>query len=976
MLLPEEMAALRNVAGFSTVTLDAVWDADPRRGRAPARRSPRSGARPSGRRGAARTSWSSATAPPTRRHAPIPMLLAIGAVRQHLVHTGLRARVGLVAEAGDAFDIHHFATLIGYGAEAVHPWLALETIDGLFGEDRGAVAARARRPRRRRGRRRPRRARSYRSAAEKGLLKILSKMGISTLSSYCGAQIFEVLGLGHEVIEHLLRGHRVAASAASASRRSRRTCWRGTARRTPSEADGRLSLPDHGRVRFRKEGEDHGWAPPVVVALQQAVKAERRRRRTAGFWSRTARRRPAGPRDLLAVRAGHAGTARRGRAGGVDPHAASSPRPCRSARSRRRRTRRSSIAMNRMGARSNSGEGGEDPHNYHGFENGDRADNRIKQVASARFGVTTEYLTRAEELEIKIVQGAKPGEGGQLPAHKVTDLIARLRHAVPGISLISPPPHHDIYSIEDLAQLIHDLKTVNPRARVGVKLVSETGVGTVAAGVAKAYADYVLIAGHNGGTGASPLSLHQARRLALGARAGRGAGDAGAERPSAPDRGAHRRRPQDRARRGHRGAARRRELRLRHRAAGGDGLRHGPAVPHQHLPHRHRHPARGPARQVQGHARAGHHATSRCWPRRCGGSSPAWAFGAWTRSSAGTTCWSGSSGPTCRARRCSISRCCWRRPRASSAGSRRRRSAAPRRATTGPAWCRSTARSSRDLEPYLESGLPFSGSYPIHNHHLAVGARVAGVIAERHGDAGLPAGSVRLRFTGSAGQSFGAFTCRGMHLELEGEANDYVGKGLSGGELIIRPFRRRRIRRRVAPAPDHRQHDPLRRDRRQAVRGRPGGRPVRGAELGRGRGDRGRRQPLLRVHDRRHRRRARPRGTELRRGDVERRGLRGRRGGDLRDPGQPGHGGARARRTRPTWPCSSGWSGSTRRRRRARGPGGSWSTGTQFVPLFRKVAPKGAEALVAATRDAYLQSVAVSPRWCSRAGSPENHPVT
>ena len=165
-----------------------------------------------------------------------------------------------------------------------------------------------------------------------------------------------------------------------------------------------------------------------------------------------------------------------------------------------------SIAMNRMGARSNSGEGGEDPHNYHGFANGDRADNRIKQVASARFGVTTEYLIRAEELEIKIVQGAKPGEGGQLPAHKVTDLIARLRHAVPGVSLISPPPHHDIYSIEDLAQLIHDLKTVNPRARVGVKLVSETGVGTVAAGVAKAYADYVLIAGHNGGTGASPLS--------------------------------------------------------------------------------------------------------------------------------------------------------------------------------------------------------------------------------------------------------------------------------------------------------------------------------------------------------------------------------------------------------------------------------------------------------------------------------------
>ena len=237
----------------------------------------------------------------------------------------------------------------------------------------------------------------------------------------------------------------------------------------------------------------------------EAETAERTEGHTTAFLARNATRRPAGPRDLLAFREG-------------DPIPLDQVEPVEEIRRRFVSSAMSlgalspeahatlSIAMNRMGARSNSGEGGEDPANYHGFGNGDRADNRIKQVASARFGVTTEYLTRAEELEIKIVQGAKPGEGGQLPAHKVTDLIARLRHAVPGIQLISPPPHHDIYSIEDLAQLIHDLKTVNPRARVGVKLVSETGVGTIAAGVAKAYADYVLIAGHNGGTGASPLS--------------------------------------------------------------------------------------------------------------------------------------------------------------------------------------------------------------------------------------------------------------------------------------------------------------------------------------------------------------------------------------------------------------------------------------------------------------------------------------
>jgi glutamate synthase domain-containing protein 2 len=272
-------------------------------------------------------------------------------------------------------------------------------------------------------------------------------------------------------------------------------------------------------VRFRKDGEDHGWAPPMVVALQKAAggraektekadwdgAGERFRQTYEEFLARVSQARPAVPRDLIAPRQGEpvpieevepAEEIRRRFVSSAMSLGALSPEAHRTL----------SIAMNRIGARSNSGEGGEDPANYHGSENGDRADNRVKQVASARFGVTTEYLTRAEELEIKIVQGAKPGEGGQLPAHKVTDLIARLRHATPGIQLISPPPHHDIYSIEDLAQLIHDLKTVNPQARVGVKLVSECGVGTVAAGVAKAYADYVLIAGHSGGTGASPLS--------------------------------------------------------------------------------------------------------------------------------------------------------------------------------------------------------------------------------------------------------------------------------------------------------------------------------------------------------------------------------------------------------------------------------------------------------------------------------------
>ncbi len=787
VLLPEEMAALRNVAGFSTVTLDAVWDTTRGTdGLRPALTALRRAAERAARRGAHILIISDRAADGT--HAPIPMLLAIGAVRQHLVHTGLRARVGLVAEAGDAFDIHHFATLIGYGAEAVHPWLALETIDGLFAEDR--ELSRREREAETAPRPTPAEARAqFRSAAEKGLLKILSKMGISTLSSYCGAQIFEVLGLGHEVISTCFAGTASPLGGIGFEEIAEDVLERHRAA-YPEEADvpSSSSLPDHGRVRFRKEGEDHGWSPPIVVALQQAVKTNGSDA-YGGFLVKNGSRRPAGPRDLLAVRDGV-------------PVPVEEVEPAESIRTRFISSAMSlgalspeahatlSIAMNRMGARSNSGEGGEDPHNYHGFANGDRADNRIKQVASARFGVTTEYLTRAEELEIKIVQGAKPGEGGQLPAHKVTTLIARLRHSVPGVSLISPPPHHDIYSIEDLAQLIHDLKTVNPRARVGVKLVSETGVGTVAAGVAKAYADYVLIAGHNGGTGASPLSSikHAGSPWELGL----------AEAQATLVR---------------------------------NGLRHRIEV------------------RTDGGLKTGRDVViaALLGAETYGfGTAPLVAMGcAMARQCHINTCPTGiaTQREDLRAKfkgtaeqvityftmlaeevRQTLARMGFRSldevigrndllqrierpdvPRAQMLDLSMLLATpsveVPIRGGT-PVLRRTVARNDRpgvvsldaeiltDLEPYLESGLPFSGNYPIYNHHLAVGARVAGAIAERHGDAGLPPGSVRLRFTGSAGQSFGAFTCRGMHLELEGEANDYVAKGLSGGELIIRPFRR------------------------------------------------------------------------------------------------------------------------------------------------------------------------------------------
>jgi glutamate synthase domain-containing protein 2/glutamate synthase domain-containing protein 1/glutamate synthase domain-containing protein 3 len=784
VLLEEEMAALRNVAGFSTVTLDAVWDASKGvDGLRPALTALRRAAERAARRGARVIILSDRTA--DERRAPIPMLLAVGAVREHLVHTGLRARVGLVAEAGDAFDVHHFATLIGYGAEAVHPWLALAGVREIFGESEIPTANHRKEPAEPRPS--PEEARrGYRSAAEKGLLKILSKMGISTLSSYCGAQIFEVLGLGQEVIGACFEGTASPIGGigfeelAEDSLARHRAAW--------SAAEESVSLPDHGRVRFRKEGEDHGWAPPVVVALQQAVKADSQEA-YAGYLAKQGGRRPAGPRDLLQVRRGPPVPLDE-----VEPVEAIQRRFVSSAMSLGALSPEAhatlSIAMNRMGARSNSGEGGEDPAHYHGSENSDRADNRIKQVASARFGVTTEYLVRAEELEIKIVQGAKPGEGGQLPAHKVTDLIARLRHAVPGIQLISPPPHHDIYSIEDLAQLIHDLKTVNPRARVGVKLVAESGVGTVAAGVAKAYADYVLIAGHNGGTGASPLSSikHAGSPWELGL----------AEAQATLVRNGLRHRIEVRTDGGLKTG--RDVVMAALLGAESYGFGTAPLV------------AMGCAMARQCHVNTCPTgiATQRADLRGKFKGTPDQVIAYFglvaeevRRILAGMGFRSldeiiGRNDLLERIERPEV-------PRAQMLDLSMllaptdehgvpRRPAGPLRRTESrndrPGVVSLDEEILAELRPYLDSGLPFSGSYPVHNHHLAVGTRVAGAIAERWGDAGLSPGSVRLRFSGAAGQSFGAFTCRGMHLELEGEANDYVGKGLSGGELTIRPFRR------------------------------------------------------------------------------------------------------------------------------------------------------------------------------------------
>ncbi|MGH7465150.1 MAG: glutamate synthase-related protein, partial [Longimicrobiales bacterium] len=422
--------------------------------------------------------------------APLPMALVCGAVHHHLVRSGERRAASLLVEAGDCRDTHQLAVLIGYGADAVCPWLAVH-----LARSRDAVAG----------------EQKLIAALDVGLRKVMSKLGISTVASYRGGQTFEVLGLGDEVVDRCFAGTPSLIGGLDFAALEQKL--RDATREDTDAAGAAGPLVDLGKIRFRRhdEAEHHAWEPAAARALQRAVGSAKGRiagtadpqaweefRRGVAF-PRVLRDLldliPAGePVPLEAVESVDAVVGRFFSSGmslgALSPEA----------------HRTLTVAMNRMGARSNSGEGGEDPAAYEARPGEDRLDCRIKQVASGRFGVTIEYLSRAEELEIKVAQGSKPGEGGQLGGHKVTEHIARLRHTRPGVPLISPPPHHDIYSIEDLAQLIHDLKQANPDARVGVKLVAEAGVGTIAAGVAKAYADFVHIAGHAGGTGASALS--------------------------------------------------------------------------------------------------------------------------------------------------------------------------------------------------------------------------------------------------------------------------------------------------------------------------------------------------------------------------------------------------------------------------------------------------------------------------------------
>ena len=707
--------------------------------------------------------------------APIPSLLAVSAVHQHLVAQRDRTRVGLVSESGDAREVHHLCLHLGFGANAVNPYLALETVaalaaEGMHGADPslGVEAAQ----------------RNYIKAACAGILKVMSKMGISTVASYTGAQIFEAVGLGAELVDEYfcgttsrLGGIGLDEIAAAVAVRHSRAFSANAARRA------HRTIEAGGEYQWRREGEYHLFNPTTVFKLQHAT----RERRFDIFGDYTRRvddqsRRLGTLRGLFRLRTGERPPVRIDE---VEPVSEIVKRFATGAMSYGSISKEAhetlAIAMNRIGGKSNTGEGGEDADRYTPDANGDLRRSAVKQAASGRFGVTSEYLVNADDIQIKMAQGAKPGEGGQLPGHKVYPWIAKTRHSTPGVGLISPPPHHDIYSIEDLAQLIHDLKNANPAARIHVKLVAEVGVGTVAAGVSKAHADVVLISGNDGGTGASPLTSvkHAGAPWELGL------------------------------------AETQQTLLL-------NDLRDRIVV------------------QVDGQLKTGRDVVIAALLG-------AEEFGFATAPLVVMGC---VMMRVCHLDTCPVG-VATQNPELRKKFSGRPEFvvnffefiATEVRALLAELGFRSIAEavgqvemldtadavdhwkaSGLDLTPILhlpplapgaprhqtvtqDHGLdraldqmliqlaegalcdsrPVTIDIPIRNTNRTVGTLLGSEVTQRYGAAGLPDDTIVVNFTGSAGTSFGAFVPRGITLRLEGDANDYVGKGLSGGRIVVRP---------------------------------------------------------------------------------------------------------------------------------------------------------------------------------------------
>ena len=698
-------------------------------------------------------------------HAPIPSLLAIVCVHNALIRAGKRVRTGLIVETGEAREVADVALLIGFGAGAVNPYLAFESVQGLVASREVDIDVQHAQ-------------KNYVKALNKGLLKVLSKMGISTLSSYHGAQIFEAVGIGKAIIERYFVGCASPLDGIGLAEIAKESLMRHHAAFAPRAIDAELDVG--GVYAWRATGERHLWSPSSVAALQKAVRLEDAK--SYAEYAKLINDQSDAPltlRGLWDFVPAQSGIA----LDEVEPAKEIVKRFCTGAMSFGSISKEAhetlAIAMNRIGGKSNTGEGGEDEARFVREPNGDLKRSAIKQVASGRFGVTAHYLVNADELQIKIAQGAKPGEGGQLPGTKVDAVIARVRHSTPGVTLISPPPHHDIYSIEDLAQLIFDLKNVNPEARISVKLVSESGVGTIAAGVAKAHADGITIAGHDGGTGASPLSSiqHAGTPWELGL----------AETQQVLLLNG---------------------LRGRVRLQVDGQLKTGRDVAFAALL----------GAEEFGFATAPLVATGCIMMRKCHlNTCP---VGVATQDPVLRQRFTGTPEHVInylffvaeelrgimanlgfRTVNEMVGRVDCIRTREGIAHEKARTldfsKVLHKVDVAGPRYCVTRQQhgldSITDLQLIenarvsIKYGEPSSQTLRIQNSDRAFGAMLAGEVAKRWGKDGLPEGRITIEAKGTAGQSFGAFAVKGMLISLEGDANDYVGKGLSGGTLAVFP---------------------------------------------------------------------------------------------------------------------------------------------------------------------------------------------
>ena len=704
-------------------------------------------------------------------HAPIPSLLAVGAVHHHLIRAGMRTRVGLVVESGEPREVHHFAMLIGYGAAAINPYLAFETLRDLCQRETMQQPVDYRTG-----------EKNYIRALHKGVLKVMSKMGISTLQSYRGAQIFEAVGLEPEFIDRYFAWTPSRIGGVGIAEIETESRARHSYAYPKRPVAGNLDLKPGGLYHWRREGEYHMYNPDTIALLQDSARLGNFK--TFNEFSTLMNdqsRHLCTIRGLLEFRPGTPIAVDE-----VEPASEIVKRFATGASSLGSISREAhetmAIAMNRIGARSNTGEGGEDYHRYILDDNGDSRNSAIKQVASGRFGVTINYLTNSTDLQIKMAQGSKPGEGGQLPGHKVDEYIGWVRHTTPGVELISPPPHHDIYSIEDLAQLIHDLKNANPQARIHVKLVSEFGVGTIAAGVSKGRGDVVLISGDSGGTGASPESSIKNAGLPWEL-----------------------------------GVAETQQVLV------ANDLRGRIVI------------------QTDGQIKTGRDVAIACLlgAEEIGfTTSPLVVMGCvMLRKCHLNTCSVGiaTQDPELRARFAgqpehvinyfffvaeelrlimaelgfkTVNEMIGRSDMLDGAtaiahwkahgldfSELLHRPQVPDGVATHCAYGQDHGLDKAlDLhlialcEPALERGDPVQIDLPIRNSNRTVGTMLSHEIAKRYGEEGLAENAVRINFTGSAGQSFAAFLARGVTIDLCGDANDYFCKGLSGGRVVLRPL--------------------------------------------------------------------------------------------------------------------------------------------------------------------------------------------